>query len=110
MSSDQETKILHDVQAQDFRKLLSHMPRIASTRVPFRSVTAVSLLDFQVPNCCSTTRFSGIVSSWKSTQLKSLNVKLTESSFKSVGLNIELHLACETMGCCFFQNIQQQQF
>jgi len=46
MSSDQETKILHDVQAQDFRKLLSHMPRIASTRVPFRSVTAVSLSGF----------------------------------------------------------------
>jgi len=34
------------VQAQDFRKLLSQMPRNASTRVPFRSVTAISLSGF----------------------------------------------------------------
>jgi len=34
------------VHAQDFRKLLSEMPRNASTRVPFRSVTAISLSGF----------------------------------------------------------------
>ena len=46
MPSDYETTNLLGVQAQDFRKLLSQMPRNASTRVPFRSVTAISLSGF----------------------------------------------------------------
>jgi len=54
---------------------------------------------FQIHNCCSTTRFSAAISSFKSMQLKTLNIKLREFPFKSYCVKNERKLECETMGC-----------